>query len=567
MVMRAKTVHFTPRRQLVATALLAVVIAVLQGCSGAPDSSPDGILARVGEVEISAADLLAYENGLPDHLKSPEDVDKARQEYLTALVDRQLMVAAARRQGLDQDPEIQQQVEAQAVERLVQQVVQTQVNATITVTEEEMRHEYDQLQMGWVHWPAHILSATEEDARQIHRLLVDEGADFATLARERSLAEDRERGGELRQWFDHKGAVPEIRDVVYELPAGSITEPIRTRDGWEVIKILDRRRLSFEQVSGEAYGLVHRAKWTTRRREYLEELSGRYAVTYHGGPVAAVVGALAGDPAGADLDGEYVVTYRDRGITVADAAAILADLRRGPPPTDSLALAKTMNRWVLPDTLMALAARDAGLDREPAFLQWRQERVEEAMVRQLRAGFLEGKIELTEESIRAHYEKIKERYSFAGEARMTEVLVDSREEAEEVLEAARSGVSLEELATSRSVRSRAEGDDYHMHIDERGHMIVDPMRGAPYHDILKDPATHEVGKLQGPVTIEGRWAIFRIDEPIEPYVVPYEKVRRPVAHQLRKLEADRLFAVFLDSLRVAHADDVTRYDVDLAGLD
>ena len=87
---------------------------------------------------------------------------------------------------------------------------------------------------------SHILVESEEDAEEI-RAELEEGADFATTARERSTGPSGPNGGELG-WFTKGRMVPEFEEAVIALSAGEISAPVQTQFGWHVIKLNERRK-------------------------------------------------------------------------------------------------------------------------------------------------------------------------------------------------------------------------------------------------------------------------------------------------------------------------------------
>jgi peptidyl-prolyl cis-trans isomerase D len=65
------------------------------------------------------------------------------------------------------------------------------------------------------------------------------GEDFARLAKETSQGPSREDGGYLGI-FDKKSMIQPFADKAFSMKPGDISEPVRTRFGWHVIKVLDR---------------------------------------------------------------------------------------------------------------------------------------------------------------------------------------------------------------------------------------------------------------------------------------------------------------------------------------
>ncbi len=81
----------------------------------------------------------------------------------------------------------------------------------------------------------HILVKTKEEADEIKKLL-DNGADFDTLAKQYSLCPSKEKGGDLG-YFNRGQMVPEFENAAFSTPIGGISEPVQTRFGWHIIKV------------------------------------------------------------------------------------------------------------------------------------------------------------------------------------------------------------------------------------------------------------------------------------------------------------------------------------------
>jgi peptidyl-prolyl cis-trans isomerase SurA len=67
------------------------------------------------------------------------------------------------------------------------------------------------------------------------------GDDFATVAR--AVSEDpvsAADGGDL-EWLSPGDTVPEFEQALAQMPLGELSEPIKTRFGWHLIEVLERR--------------------------------------------------------------------------------------------------------------------------------------------------------------------------------------------------------------------------------------------------------------------------------------------------------------------------------------
>ena len=68
---------------------------------------------------------------------------------------------------------------------------------------------------------------------------LQQGADFAELAQKYSAGPGRSEGGDLG-WFERGQMVDTLEQVAFRLPAGSISTPLRSSAGYQILKIEER---------------------------------------------------------------------------------------------------------------------------------------------------------------------------------------------------------------------------------------------------------------------------------------------------------------------------------------
>jgi peptidyl-prolyl cis-trans isomerase SurA len=96
----------------------------------------------------------------------------------------------------------------------------------------------------------------EEEARveaeRIHKA-IQAGHQFELLAREHSTDHNTARQGGVIDWFGSGRFVPEFENAAFSLnKPGDISEPVRTRFGYHLIKLIGKReRLPYEEMRGE----------------------------------------------------------------------------------------------------------------------------------------------------------------------------------------------------------------------------------------------------------------------------------------------------------------------------
>lgn len=141
-------------------------------------------------------------------------------------------------------------IEREQIQRLYLQTRLPSVPAQ-AVTEEEML-EFFEAQRGALQQRPELLNlrqvlipvaasdsswaAAEREADSL-KVLVDEGADFAELARENSDdVGSAQSGGDL-DWFRRGVMVPEFEDAAFSLRDGQVSDPVRTDFGFHIIKV------------------------------------------------------------------------------------------------------------------------------------------------------------------------------------------------------------------------------------------------------------------------------------------------------------------------------------------
>lgn len=111
----------------------------------------------------------------------------------------------------------------------------------IEVSEDELKEKFDELKENkQIEIKAsHILVEDEKEAKDIKKQL-DEGADFAELAKEHSTDEgSAENGGDIGFFTYQDNLVPEFKDAAFEMKLDEISDPVKSEFGYHIIKVTD----------------------------------------------------------------------------------------------------------------------------------------------------------------------------------------------------------------------------------------------------------------------------------------------------------------------------------------
>ena len=235
------------------------------GPATAPRRS-DATVDREQPAQASADPMIALVEGHPIYLSQlgratadlPENLrelpfDTLYPVLLERIIDHEALVTMARRGGLDNRPDVQQDLQA-AADRILEAAYLSQ-EANPKVTEAAIQARYNRQ---FANRPAaeevrarHILVASESEARKVLEDL-RKGADFAATARVLSKDPDGARGGDLG-FFRREQVWPGFGDVAFSLQPGQLApDPVKNEFGWHIIKVEEKRL-----VAPPSYSDVH----------------------------------------------------------------------------------------------------------------------------------------------------------------------------------------------------------------------------------------------------------------------------------------------------------------------
>ena len=86
---------------------------------------------------------------------------------------------------------------------------------------------------------SHILVPTETKAKTL-KTMINEGEDFAYLARQYSQCPSKSIGGDLG-YFGRGMMVKPFEDAVFDMEVGQVSEPVQTQFGWHLIQLTDKK--------------------------------------------------------------------------------------------------------------------------------------------------------------------------------------------------------------------------------------------------------------------------------------------------------------------------------------
>lgn len=110
---------------------------------------------------------------------------------------------------------------------------------------------------------------------------IDNGADFAELAKLNSEDASAQKGGDLG-WLSPGDTVPEFERAMNALPVGGLSEPIQSPFGWHLIQVLERRKqdVTDEKRKLQARMAIRERKADEAYTEFVRQLRDQAYVEY-----------------------------------------------------------------------------------------------------------------------------------------------------------------------------------------------------------------------------------------------------------------------------------------------
>ena len=236
-------------KTLTATLALAALVlaAPFAGPPAAAAEDAAKVVATVNGNPITERDITFAESELGPTLDraNVQDPTQRRRIILAFLVDNQLFAEAGEKEKLGEGDDFAQRMAYWKRRSLRESYFDQAVKNKIT--DDEAKSFYDEQAKQAPGGPQirarHILVKTEEKAKELYEMIAHDG-DFADLAKKHSTGPSGKDGGDLG-YFGEGQMVPEFSKAAFALKVGEVSLPVKTKFGWHLIKVEDRRETSF----------------------------------------------------------------------------------------------------------------------------------------------------------------------------------------------------------------------------------------------------------------------------------------------------------------------------------
>jgi parvulin-like peptidyl-prolyl isomerase len=504
-----------------------------------PAASPESpVVAIVNGEAVVAEDverhLSRIHGSASERLPGGQDLE----QLMFKVVNDALIGQEARVLGMDEEPPIPERVKDFRQDRALMRLQKEEILDRAQPTEEEALRLFEE-QYRRVSF--RVVTAYElAEAEELYRLLED-GADMAVVAKERSVDPYRLRGG-LVQSLPRIDLQRGIAGLLFSLEPGQLGGPVQTDLGWSIVRVesfaeADEER--FPDLERSLRALVRQRKAIAAAERFSQQLRERIPVEVDDEVVSSIAPERRPDarlvPKIPDPEAVVARVGEHRIITAADYGQAL--LRRWKGVRNEVAAraaSPIVLQKLIEQQLLMAEALARGYHELPEVIRESRAYETELLITLYLEEVVAAGIEVTDDEKRAYYDERKSEFSRPPRVRLGQITVESREEAEKIADHLRDGADLAWLAMQHST------DGYKNAGGDRGWYV--PVPGQK--DFNQQLFEAGVGAVLDPFGALDTWIVLKVTDREEQGPYPFDEI----SGNIRGAVFDQKLVVALDDL-------------------
>jgi peptidyl-prolyl cis-trans isomerase C len=538
----------------------AVGLALLAGCS-----SRTGDLATVGSTAITRLDFdeAARLSGAPYAALG----DTGRILLLEDLIKRQLMIEAAKRDGLYRDSAFVQYT-SNIRDQVSRQALLDALTPSVPVSEAEARAFYDRQES-----EAHlrVILVTDRTQAELARAELEKGLDFAVVAARFNTPGQVPAGGDIG-WVQAGTLVRALDPAASNGPIGKVLGPVeQPYVGWFLVRVDERRKAErppYDQVHDRMVDAVRQRKRSALAQRAAQRLSAQYRIQVAKDGAAFMSERLKPnteelqrsstppDPHLTEDEQRTVLgTWSGGSYTLGDAwNAMQKRGVQGP----NLYMLPQVERWIEGQMFERALIAEAGqrmIADEPQHARTIRDRENGYLVESYYNREVAQKIGVTEADLRAEYARRAAELQSLRSADIKMAVIPDSAKALAVLDHAAHGGGLERAVLMAQVQTQVSPFTVHY-----------PNQSPVWQALQSRLVAMRPGETSGPFQVPGGWLVVEMVQS-QQGASGYESLDAATLEQVRSSTVERLrearFVALTDSLRrsipvTVHRDRLAR---------
>ncbi|MCS7229438.1 MAG: peptidylprolyl isomerase [Candidatus Kryptonium sp.] len=396
--------------------------------------------------------------------------------------------------------------------------------------------------------------AKPEDTLRIYNELkaildsIRQGYDFNTLAERHS--DDRftkERRGDIG-YYSRGQAYREIEDFAFNAKAGDVSDIIRTRWGYHIIKVTEVVPVKpFDEIVDELNRTYQSQRLEYDFKKYIEKLKKEYNFKLNQQTLEIFISKAdtAKTASHFEWDTSYtkedrakiLFEFADRKITLDSAIKII---KKSPEFTgrklDRPGITAMVDR-IIEMKLTEYRARNVE-KIYPEFKDELREFVDGILLYHIEQKMVWDRVDLSEEKLKEFYNKHKENYRFPDRVRFSEIWVTSESLAKDIYSQLKNGVPFDSLVVKYTERAGMK--------EKKGDWgLVE----ASENELTWTAWNMKVNEISEPIKFQGGYSIIKVTGKEPSRVKTFEEAFGEVAGALQEQELKRLEKEWVENLK------------------
>jgi parvulin-like peptidyl-prolyl isomerase len=538
-------------RTIVIGVILPVAV-LLTSCTKREDQP----LAEFADETISVGEFeKAYAVVKPEFLPNETGIEGYR-EFLTTMVNKEVMALKADELGYDKDPAVVQAMETFKKMGLQAGYLKRKIADEVEVTEEEIRDHYEN--RGASMSMKQILVDTPDEADEVMAAL-DSGADFESVCKKFSKSPDAAEGGRVMT-ITYGRLAPDFQYKVFHTDVGDYTQPILTPYGFFIVKALrraeSRTKEPYEQLHDTLEQEVRVMKEAIATNKHTEKLREEYGVVWYWDNLRICFEALPPDrqfdQAPSRKDEVYpllyfdeedlekpVASYGDKEILIKDFSDYYDQASfYGRPRRDfRVAGVRTFVMERIMGDLIQREMKRSRIEEDPEVKAVMEGKREEVMINRLWDDMVNKQTTVTDRMIIDYYNENHDDFKIPERRRFGVILTGDVESAQKAYDELKSGTLFRTVAMAYSIDKQTRETMGETELLSKGEQPEIDEVGF---------ALDGVGSVSEPFQTSRGWMILKVTEMEPPGEYTMEQARSSIESALKEQLNEKRLNELLD---------------------
>ena len=532
------------------------------------NSGSSKVLAVVGNYKIT---LEQFSDRYKDYLvySGVQDNIQLRYSILNNMVNEILLRNYDNNSRIYKNPEYKKEIKWAKKQTVLAFLKDREIYAKITAPENEIREAYRRSNIKLA--VRHLYARTKKEADNLYHLLKI-GVDFKKLAKQVFTDSILQNNGGYLGYITWGQTDPNFEDTAYSLNVGEISKPVRTAEGYSIIKLEDKivdPLMTETDYLNKRHKIERGVKINKKKaceNAYIKKIFGDNKIEYNNKSIENILNDLKNSEAGnIEFNAKaenipYCVKYKGIDYSQKEIENLLSQTPRYnlEKIVDEKAVKSGILGLLMQKKLLTIA-EEKGYDTTSYVASTLSKLQNEIYLKYKRNEIL-SQVNIPDSDLYEYYNENIAYYSSENEMNVQEILLQNPDTLSFVKEKLKEGEKFGELAEKYSLRKWSSRN--------KGEMGLAPV--SNYGEFKDTLWNAPIGKIIGPFKIDKYFDFFKVIQKKDGKPVDFNLVKSQILYNVRNERGFPYMKRHIDSLSKKidikiNEDILKNYSLNLAG--